>query len=193
MSDPVLHVIAGPNGAGKSTFYAEVVGPVTHLEFVNADAIAADRWPDAVAEHAYNAAALAARERTWRIENRQSFATETVFSHESKIALLQEAKQADYLITLHIVLVPEELAVVRVLNRVANGGHHVPEDKIRARFGRLRGYLRPAIALVDDAYVYDNTRSDDPFRLIATYVNGHLTGTPHWPAWVPAELREVGR
>jgi len=47
MSSPVLHLLAGPNGSGKSTFVAEVLQEVTHLPFVNADVIAAHRWPDA--------------------------------------------------------------------------------------------------------------------------------------------------
>ncbi|HEY5881702.1 MAG TPA: AAA family ATPase, partial [Nakamurella sp.] len=62
-TDPVLHVIAGPNGAGKSTLYSAVLGPATHLAFVNADLIATQRWPGAETVHAYSAATLAAEER----------------------------------------------------------------------------------------------------------------------------------
>lgn len=60
---PVLHVLAGPNGAGKSTLAGRVLQPQTYLPIVNADAIAAERWPDAQVEHAYEAARLAAIER----------------------------------------------------------------------------------------------------------------------------------
>ncbi len=132
MADPVLHVIAGPNGAGKTTFYARILAPATHLEFVSADVIAADRWPGTEVEHAYDAAELATVARAERIGACRSFATETVFSHESKVALLRDAEAAGYRVTLHIVLIPEELAVARVVDRVTHGGHHVPEDKIRA-------------------------------------------------------------
>lgn len=193
MSDPVLHVIAGPNGAGKTTFYVLVLGPVTNLEFVNADVIASDRWPDAEVEHAYEAAELAAGDRARRIEARQSFATETVFSHESKVALLRDAEQAGYRVILHIVLIPEDLAVARVVDRVTRGGHHVPEHKVRARFGRLWGHLHDAIGLVDEAHVYDNTKAAEPFRLVASYINGQLTGSPQWPPWAPQGLREAGQ
>lgn len=186
--DPVLHLIAGPNGAGKTTFYGTVLGPVTHLDFVNADAIAADRWPGAEVEHAYEAAALAAEDRARRIAARQSFATETVFSHESKVALLRDAVQAGYRVILHVVLIPEELAVARVVDRVANGGHAVPEDKVRARFGRLWRHVRDAIAVVDEARVYDNSRAGEPFRLVASYLNGRVIGSPEWPSWAPPDL-----
>lgn len=193
MADPVLHVIAGPNGAGKTTFYARILGPATHLDFVNADVIAADRWPEAVDEHGYEAAELAAADRARRIAARTSFATETVFSHESKVTLLRDAAAAGYPVTLHVVLIPEELAVARVANRVVHGGHPVPEDKVRARFGRLWGHLRHAIEVVDDARVYDNTIAADPFRLVATYSTGRLVGAPQWPSWTPPPLRAAGR
>ena len=192
MPDPVLHLIAGPNGAGKTTFYEKVLGPTTNLAFVNVDVIAEEQWPGAAVEHAYDAAAAAAGERTKRIRARTSFATETVFSHESKLALIREAQREGYRVTLHIVLIPEDLAVARVVNRVAEGGHHVPEEKVRARFGRLWTHLRAAIALVGEARVYDNTTAGDPFRLVATYINGRLVGKPQWPPWTPQVLREAG-
>lgn len=93
---------------------------------------------------------------------------------------------------LHVVLIPEELAVARVADRVANGGHDVPEDKVRGRFGRLWRHLRDAIAVADEAYVYDNTRAAEPFRRVAAFVDGHVVGTPDWPAWTPADLRGAG-
>jgi len=188
-ADPVLHAIAGPNGAGKTTFYEFVLGPVTRLHLVNADFIAGARWSDAAAAHAYEAAALAAEERAQRIAQRRSFVAETVFSHESKLDLLREARGAGFHVTLHVVLIPEELAVARVVERVANGGHYVPEEKIRARFGRLWHLLRAAIATADEVYVYDNTTTADPFRLVASFINGHPVDDPVWPSWTPTALR----
>ena len=122
MSDPVLHLIAGPKGAGKSTFYDEVLRPATHLEFINADIIAALRWPGAETEHGYEAAQLAASDRSERIQNRRSFATETVFSHKSKVDLLKEATHASYRVTLLWCSCPKRSRWRRVVNRVANGG-----------------------------------------------------------------------
>lgn len=192
MPDPVLHVIAGPNGAGKTTFYDKVLEPATHLEFVNADLIAAQRWPGAEVEHAYEASALAATAREELMLSRRSFATETVFSHSSKVALLADFASAKYLITLHVVLIPENLAVARVVSRVARGGHQVPEEKVRARFHRLWRYVGDAVKLSDRAHVYDNTRAATPFRLVASFFGGHVTGTAHWPEWTPSELRQAG-
>lgn len=189
MADPVLHLIAGPNGAGKSTLYELVIGPVTHLELVNADVIAAREWPDDVAARAYDAARLAAERREKLLAARTSFVTETVFSHESKLDLVKSALAAGYLITLHVVLVPEELAVARVVNRVANDGHDVPEEKIRSRYARLWPLVAEAIALVDEARVYDNSSASKPFRLVAAFERGVPVSKTQWPRWTPQTLR----
>ena len=56
---------------------------------------------------------------------------ETVFSHPSKLDLLDEAHARGYTVVAHALLIPEELAVERVARRVSAGGHRVPQDKIR--------------------------------------------------------------
>src|SRR4051794_11389469 len=99
MADPVLHLLAGPNGSGKSTLWTHVLDLELHLEFVNADAIAGNRWPDDPAIHAYEAAELAAARRDELIAAGRSFATETVFSHQSKIDLVRSAVEAGYIVT----------------------------------------------------------------------------------------------
>ena len=189
MADPVLHLIAGPNGAGKSTLYDRLIGPVTKLEFVNADVIAALEWPDDTAAHAYDAARLAAERRDELLAARTSFITETVFSHESKVDLVKAAGEAGYLVTLHVVLVPEDLAVARVANRVENDGHDVPEEKVRSRYARLWPLVAEAIELVDEATVYDNSSASEPFRVVASFNRGFALRKPAWPRWTPKELR----
>ena len=32
-----------------------------------------------------------------------------------------------------------------------------------------------------------------PFRLVASYINGQVIGSPDWPSWTPVDLREAGR
>lgn len=192
MADPVLHLIVGPNGSGKSTFHSRVLGPLTNLPFVNADVIAAERWPGAASEHAYEGAALAAGERARLIAERCSFAAESVFSHPSKLELIQDARAAGFLLTLHVLLVPVDLTVARVEDRVLNGGHPVPEEKIRERFTRLWRFVAEAIVHVDEATVYDNSSAAQPFAITARYRGGRLVGTPVWPVWAPDELRIAG-
>lgn len=193
MSDPVLHVIVGPNGAGKTTLYELALEPVTHLPFVNADRIAAKHWPNDQEARSYEAARLATNERAELIAHRRSFVAETVFSHPSKLDLLREARRAGYLITVHVVLIPEELAVARVQQRVAHGGHSVPEEKIRSRYQRLWPHVIEAVELVDEAVFYDNSRARRPFRVVARFRAGAAGKAADWPAWAPQGLRQLSR
>lgn len=188
MGDPVLYVLAGPNGAGKTTFFTEVLEPATHLEFVNADRIAAERWPGDELTHAYEASSAAAEERALRMAERQSFVTETVFSHPSKFELLREAVAAGYLVNLEVVAVPVELSVARVASRVRVGGHDVPEIKVRERDARLWSLVAEAITIAHESHVYVNTTAARAFTLAATFRQGTLVGPARSPAWTSDEL-----
>ena len=185
---PTLHVLAGPNGAGKTTFVERVLQPVTHLPFINADVIAAERWPGDELEHAYQASRDAADLRRRALTRGESFITETVFSHHSKVALVQHAVLLGYLVHLHVILVPADLSVQRVVERVRRGGHQVPEEKIRERYARLLKLVVEARDVADRASFYDNSRARAPFRLVANYERGRLVGEPDWPAWTPTVL-----
>ena len=182
---PVLHVVAGPNGSGKTTFCERVLAPATRLPLVNPDHIARERWPGAEQAHGYDAARLAAQDRERRIAAGTSFIAETVFSHASKLELLKRARGQRYLVSLHVMLVPEELSVARARLRAAQGGHSVPIAKVRARYRRLWPLLRQAVPLADDATVYDNSRAAKPFRVVALYRGGRLEGEADWPGWSP--------
>lgn len=191
MSTPVLHLLAGSNGAGKSTLAGEILIPRTHLPFVNADLIAEQLWPGDRSEQARRAAEvsrLAAEERVRLMAQQASFITETVFSHPSKLDLLREAQILGYTVSLHIVMVPEDLAVERVADRVAYGGHTVPEEKIRGRYRRLWELVARARQMADRSDFYDNSSLDEPFRRVAVYEYGQPVGHPDWPAWTPAPL-----
>jgi predicted ABC-type ATPase len=108
-----MHLLVGSNGAGKTTFFERVLGPATHLPFINADLIARRQWPGQEEAHGHDAAALADKARNAAIAKKRSFVAETVFSHPSKVDLIRRARDAGYLVFLHVMLVPEELAVFR--------------------------------------------------------------------------------
>lgn len=186
---PLLHVLAGPNGSGKSTYVERVLQPLTNLPFVNADLIAAERWPDAPAEHAYDASRVAAQARADLLRRRQSFITATVFSHTSKVELVDDALTSGYLVHLHVLLVPVELSVRRVAERVRRGGHAVPEQKIRDRYDRLWALVAAARDRADRSEFLDNSRAAHPFQLVAEYERGRPIGKPDWPLWTPGVLR----
>lgn len=191
MSDAVLHLLAGPNGAGKTTLVRDVIGPVTFLPFVNADELAALHWPGSELEHGHDASQLARQAREQFLARRWSFIAETVFSHPSKLELVREARSSGFRVTLHVVMIPEELAVARVRERVRNSGHDVPEQKVRARFQRLWPLVAEAITIADESYMYDNASGRDPHRLVATFLSGRISGEADWPTWTPAPLQTL--
>ena len=183
-----LDLVAGPNGAGKSTFVELTLAPLLPGSvFVNADEIAKQRWPQDPAAHAYEAALIAAETRAKLIELGRPFIAETVFSHPSKLELIDTARAAGYTVVLHVLLIPEELAVARVAYRVHAGGHPVAENKIRERYHRLWTLLAEAIVRCDQATVYDNSRINGP-RIVAQMSEGFIVGSPAWPAWTPPPL-----
>jgi predicted ABC-type ATPase len=185
-----LDLVVGPNGAGKSTFVRLTLAPVLpHATFVNADLIAQQRWPDDPETHSYEAARIAARTRKALIARREPFIAETVFSHPSKLDLPREAAAAGYYRAVHVVLVPEAVAVARVAARVVAGGHTVPEDKIRGRYQRLWPLVAEAIVLADTATVYDNSQRKGP-SVVADFSHGFVVGKPLWPDWTPEALTD---
>ena len=183
-----LDLVVGPNGAGKSTFVRLAVAPQwPGAVFVNADLIAAERWPDAQLEHAYEAAELARRTRSQLIVLRRPFIAETVFSHPSKLDLMDDATAGGYYVALHVLMVPEDLAVARVASRYAQGGHDVPVEKIRGRYQRLWATVAAAVPRANVATFWDNSDARAP-QQVALFIAGLSASPPRWPRWAPTEL-----
>jgi predicted ABC-type ATPase len=184
-----LDLVAGPNGAGKSTFVELTLAPLLKGSvFVNADEIATASWPDDPPAHAYEAALIAAQTRDKLIELGRPFIAETVFSHPSKLELVDAAHAAGYTVVLHVLLIPEELAVARVAYRVQSGGHPVAQNKIRERYHRLWALVADAITRCEQATVYDNSGIKGP-RIVAQMSGGFIVGLPQWPNWTPQPLQ----
>lgn len=183
-----LHLVIGPNGSGKTTFVTELLAlELPGYAYVNADEIARARWPADADAHAYDAARVAAETRAHLIAGGRSFIAETVFSHPSKLELIRSAQQAGSQVVVHVMLVPEELAVRRVAYRVRAGGHDVPEHKIRERYHRLWRLAAQAVLLADRAVVYDNSRRAGPVK-IAELLAGMPIGAAAWPEWTPEPM-----
>jgi len=183
-----LDLIVGPNGSGKSTFVQEILAEkLPGILFVNADLIAIERWPEDPESHSYEAARIAEATRTALIESGRQFVAETVFSHPSKIALVDQAQQVGYFVALHVLMLPEDVAVARVAARVERGGHSVPENKIRDRYQRLWPLIIVAAAKAQSAAFWDNSTLDGP-DLVTELASGQLLAPPKWPSWTPHVL-----
>ncbi len=183
-----LDLVVGPNGAGKTTFVTKVLTPeLPDSLFVNADIIAARTWPDDPMTHSYDAAVVAAQLRQTCLQRGLSFIAETVFSHASKLDLLTDGRAHGFNITLHVVMIPEDLAVERVAHRVAAGGHDVPEVKIRERWNRLWPNVVGAAQQADDTTFWDNSAVTGPV-VVGHLVGGAPAGPISWPGWTHAAV-----
>jgi predicted ABC-type ATPase len=193
---PTFHLLAGPNGAGKSSLYRALVAEDAispQLEFVNADIYERDHLKR-IKNHLKRSQAArswAEGRRSALLQSGASFVSETVFSHESKIELIADAKQAGYQVLLYIVALddPEKL-IERVSNRVREGGHDVPTEKILSRYPRTLANLAKALPLVDLAFLYESQNIPlGGFHNIAICRKGTLIeGIDDFPAWARVVL-----
>lgn len=181
MGEPVFYLLAGPNGAGKSTLYRALVWagtiPAT-AEFVNADLHEAAHLqhitdPEQRSEHARQ---WADARRTALLRAGQSFVSETVFSHASKLALIREAQAKGFFVMLLVVALdqPERL-LERVAQRVLEGGHPVPPERILARYPRTLAHLTHAVRLADAAILYDSADVSPGTHTAVATCKGNLT------------------
>lgn len=179
-----LWMLVGGNGAGKSTFYRLYLERLG-LPFVNADILARLAYPDAPERHSYDAARLAEQQRHALLLNGSSFCFETVYSHPSKIDFLARAKAFGYQVILVMIhLASAQLNQARVAERVAEGGHGVPDDKVTSRIPRMLEHVRMSVPLCDLIRVYDNSFADNPFIPVLSIEHGpvrqHLDPLPEW-------------
>jgi predicted ABC-type ATPase len=96
-------------------------------------------------------------------------------SHPSHVEHLESARQAGF--TTRLIFVATEdpgINQLRVVARVLHGGHDVPADRIEARYHRCLANLPSAIRAADHAMIFDNSRPERPFRLLAEIADGHL-------------------
>jgi len=176
---PLLVVLAGSNGAGKSTFYRYALTGYG-LPFVNADEIARQIRGHYIAADdplAYQAMALAEQERQRLVAERRSFIMETVLSDPegAKLKFFQELVAAGYfLLLVYMRLEDPAISMTRVMQRVNDGGHDVPDDKLVARFPRTKANAAEAVKIANLALVLDNSDTEEPYRWLETWQNGTL-------------------
>lgn len=187
---PIVIALAGSNGAGKSTFFDTFLS-VEELTFVNADVLAAE-----LEVGAYEAANFAERMRQELVADGKSFVFETVLSDPvgEKVEFLRLAAMKGYAVVLFFIgLDSENTSIKRVAQRVTQGGHDVPDEKIRSRYQRTLSNLRHAIRVLPTVAIFDNSDLRQPYRFLAGYENGGLAeSNDPWPAWfanVVAEIR----
>jgi predicted ABC-type ATPase len=160
-----IYVLAGVNGAGKSSVGGAMFRKVGQ-EFFNPDIAAREarqKFPEINQEEANAKAWQVGRQLLeTAISERRDFAFETTLGGNTMTELLEKA--ADTGIDVHIWYVGLEtvkLHIERVRLRVAQGGHDIPETKIRQRYDRSRLNLLRLLPKLTQLRLFDNTAERD--------------------------------
>ncbi len=190
---PVAIVLAGHNGSGKSTLWYDRLADDLQIPLVNADRLTLSLLPPAGADKKLKtwASRLRDEDERWQklsqdgvqlfmglaMDQGMPFAFETVFSHleaqadgafKSKTDVIHALQEHGYyVILLFVGLASAELSILRVSTRRSQGGHDVPEAKLRSRFPRTQQAIRMASEVADLTLMFDNSRNlDHAFTLV---------------------------
>jgi predicted ABC-type ATPase len=160
---PEIVVLAGTNGGGKSS----IAGAALESRggtFYDPDA----------ATRAFLAQGLSSKEansRAWHRGREQldraireglSYAFETTLGGRTMTRLLLHAAARAHAVRIwYVGLTSPELHIQRVQERVALGGHDIPEAKIRERWDASRKNLIRLLPHTTELVVYDNSRPVD--------------------------------
>ncbi|MFZ5722652.1 MAG: AAA family ATPase [Pseudomonadota bacterium] len=197
MNKPLLIVLAGVNGAGKST----VGGPLldrADTTWYNPDAYARALMADGATslESANSEAWERGRQLlVHAIATRTPHAFETTLGGGTITAEILKACTTHDVLIWFCGLSSPEMHIRRVRERVARGGHDIPEAKIRERFNTSRENLVRLMPHVFELQVFDNSAEaaadgivPNPVRLLRVSKgvlvwptdNATLAATPLW-------------
>lgn len=180
---PLAIIVAGHNGSGKSTMWRRDLSDVLQMPMVNADRLALAIYPEPDRDGFLPdwAARMRDADEAWLRVTQQGvtsfvghamaakvpFAMETVFSHErvvggvreTRIDQIRDMQAAGYFVLLFFVgLANVELSILRVTTRVLQGGHGIPEVRLRQRFPRTQRIIAEAAGVADATIMADNSR-----------------------------------
>jgi predicted ABC-type ATPase len=170
---PFILVLAGVNGAGKSSVGGGILS-AHGLPWYNPDSFArelmarngssrdeadADAW-------AYGKAQLEAA-----MAEQTNFAFETTLGGTTIPRLLGEAARTHDVVMIFVGLASVDMHLGRVKLRVAQGGHDIPEERIRRRWISSRQNLIALLPRLAQLQVFDNSAEADlgedvPFPLL---------------------------
>lgn len=189
MRKPVLIVIAGPNGSGKTSTTRLVIKHewAEQCVYINPDEIAQSKFGDWNDVNAVRQAVEYCEE--WRerlLSERKDFIFETVLSSDGKVDFLKRAKEAGYFIRMFFICTESPtINAARIANRVMEGGHDVPIQKIISRYMKAIVNAERVTRFVDRAYYYDNSVDDQDAQLLFRTADGkfakrYVDTMPEW-------------
>jgi len=109
---------------------------------------------------------------------------ETVMSHNSKIDILRKSKELGYKNYLYFICTDDvELNISRVRERVLEGGHDVPKEKIKKRYFNSLELLHKTVPYTHRSYIFDNS-GDRSILILEIFNNEIIIHSNYIPDWV---------
>ncbi len=176
-------IIGGVNGSGKSSLTGVLRTEIDDLgRIIDVDKLTADLGGDPIA-----GGKQALRRMEECLAAGVCFTQETTLSGHRPAVMARRAADAGYRVRLYYVgLDTVEECLARIRNRVARGGHGIPEEDVRRRFAGRFAALAAVLPYCTEATFYDNGNG---FRAVAEYRNGEVLAIGSFsPAWLD-ELR----
>ncbi len=190
----VLYLIAGPNGSGKTTLAQEIINENPGIKFLNTDDIERENnvRPQV-------AGRMVLQKMKQLFSAHDSFIFETTLSGKNNY--IKQAREFGYkIVFVYVLLSSVEQNIARVRQRVALGGHDVPEDVIRRRYYRSLLNVDAVQAQADQWEFYYN--GEDRYELIARGIGDQINviNNPRYKSFIERRgrilsehLLELGR
>lgn len=158
-NDFFVIVFLGTNGCGK-TILANKLANSLQIPYVNIDQIGKQYFSNI---NNYNdkmtlSSNLADAESNEMLAKQQSFITELALSNPKDLEFLNKVKVSGAkLVTIFVLTRNVEINISRVAKRVTEGGHDVPEYKIRERYPKCFADMAVAVEASNLCFIYDNS------------------------------------
>ena len=147
-----LYIIAGPNGSGKTTLAKELVKE-DKIAFLNADEIAKKRSD----KFGIKSGRILLTKLDELLATGQTVVLESTISGVYHFGVMERAKRLKYeIIFIYIFLDSVEQNLPRIKQRVAVGGHDVPETDVRRRYERSMSNFWPTALRASHWELYYN-------------------------------------
>lgn len=133
--------------------------------------------------NSYHFAIIADFIRHRLINSKRSFSFETVFSHPSKLSLIDLAKSNNYKVYLYFIGTETPIMnLERVKDRIKKGGHSVESEKVEKRYFLTMELLLDMIKKVDETYLWDNSGIKHKFigKIKNGFVEFENLNNPSW-------------
>jgi len=165
---PKLYIISGCNGSGKTTAsYTLLPDLLGCREFVNSDEFAKSLSPFDPGSASITASRYMLMKINYLLGRYEDFSIETTLATRSLVKIINEAHSVGYEVTiLYFWLNSPELAIQRVRDRVASGGHNIPDNVVRRRYMMGLQYFFDTYRPICDRWILaDNSKSN--FSIVA--------------------------